>query len=80
LTDQISLELNTELVDTVVSVLIDGPSRRSPNDWQGRGVDNRVVNFAKRGAERIGDLVDVRVLRATVHSLVGEMLPPATEP
>ncbi len=46
----------------------------SPDDWQGRGEDNRVVNFAKTGREAIGDVVDVRITRAGAHSLFGESL------
>jgi len=73
-TDRISLELNQELVGTVVGVLIDGTSRRSEADWQGRGEDNRVVNFPRQGNESIGDIVPVRITRAGAHSLYGEMV------
>ena len=72
LTDRISLELNQELVGSTVAVLVDGNSRRNSNDWQGRGEDNRVVNFSKTGNEKIGDVVTVRIRRAGAHSLVGD--------
>ncbi len=72
LTEGISGELNRLLVGEVVPVLIDGDSRRDPMHWQGRGEDNRVVNFPKTGRERVGDIVDVRILRAGSHSLSGE--------
>jgi tRNA-2-methylthio-N6-dimethylallyladenosine synthase len=72
LTEQISSELNQELVGLEIPVLIDGDSRRNPNHWQGRGEDNRVVNFAKCGREGVGDIVGVRITRAGAHSLVGE--------
>ncbi|MFC2144416.1 tRNA (N6-isopentenyl adenosine(37)-C2)-methylthiotransferase MiaB [Acidobacteriota bacterium] len=72
LTEQISSELNQELVGRELPVLIDGDSRRDPEFWQGRGEDNRVVNFAKSGREGVGDIVDVRITRAGAHSLVGE--------
>jgi tRNA-2-methylthio-N6-dimethylallyladenosine synthase len=72
LTDEISSELNRELVGREVPVLIDGDSRRDPDHWQGRGEDNRVVNFAKTGREDVGDIVPVRVTRAGAHSLFGE--------
>jgi tRNA-2-methylthio-N6-dimethylallyladenosine synthase len=71
-TDRISLELNRDLVGTTVPVLIDGESRKDRDVWQGRGEDNRVVNFAKTGAESVGDIVHVHILRAGPHSLVGE--------
>ena len=72
LTDQISRELNEQLIGSTVSILIDGDSRRDPADWQGRGEDNRVVNFPKTGRETIGDVVAVRIRRAGAHSLVGD--------
>lgn len=71
LTDRISRELNRDLVGTVMSVLIDGTSRMSEQDWQGRGEDNRVVNFPATGRERIGDIVDVEITKAGPHSLYG---------
>jgi len=72
-TDRISLELNQGLIGSKAAVLIDGPSRRDPGHWQGRGDDNRVVNFPKYGYERVGDIVEVHILSAGAHSLVGEL-------
>jgi tRNA-2-methylthio-N6-dimethylallyladenosine synthase len=72
--DRISLDLNQKLVGSTKSVLIDGDSRRSLSDWQGRAEDNRVVNFAKRGTGEIGDVARVRITRAGPHSLYGEMI------
>jgi tRNA-2-methylthio-N6-dimethylallyladenosine synthase len=72
LTDEISSDLNREIVGNEVPVLIDGDSRRDADHWQGRGEDNRVVNFAKTGREEVGDIVNVRVTRAGAHSLFGE--------
>jgi len=77
--DRISLELNQELVGAVVRVLIDGTSRRSQADWQGRGEDNRVVNFPRQGRESIGDIVPVRITRGGAHSLYGELMNSALE-
>jgi tRNA-2-methylthio-N6-dimethylallyladenosine synthase len=72
--DRISHELNRALLDTTQSVLVDGDSRRSRSDWQGRAEDNRVVNFAKNAHGQIGDVVRVRITRASPHSLYGEMV------
>jgi len=71
--NQISLELNEELIGQVAQVLIDGESRRNPDHWQGRGEDNRVVNFPKSGLEDVGDVVDVEIHRAGPHSLSGRI-------
>jgi len=74
LCNQISHELNHELLGRSFQVLIDGPSRLNPEHWQGRGEDNRVVNFPKCGREEIGDVVEVEIQRAGPHSLVGEII------
>ncbi len=71
LTDRISTELNEALVGSVVSVLIDGFSRRTDQDWQGRGEDNRVINFPATGREGVGEIVEVEIIRAGAHSLYG---------
>ncbi len=72
--DEISRDLNEALIGRTVQVLIDGSSRRTSEHWQGRGEDNRVVNFPKCGREDIGDVVEVEIQRATAHSLVGEIV------
>ncbi len=74
-TDRIERELNETLVGTVQEVLIEGDSRRSGAEWQGRGADNRVVNFAKVGDDRPGDIVPVRITAAAAHSLHGDRIP-----
>ncbi len=74
ITDRISTELNQALVGTVVSVLIDGHSRRTDRDWQGRGEDNRVVNFPVTGRENVADIVNVEITRAGTHSLYGKIV------
>jgi len=71
MTDEISRQLNEELIGRTVPVLIDGFSRRSSADWKGRGEDNRIINFPSTGREQPGDIVEVEILRATAHSLVG---------
>ncbi len=80
LTDQISTSLNQALVGSVMSVLIDGFSRRTDQDWQGRGEDNRVVNFPATGREGVGDIVEVEIVRAGIHSLYGRAKGGSTGP
>ncbi|RLE29633.1 MAG: tRNA (N6-isopentenyl adenosine(37)-C2)-methylthiotransferase MiaB [Acidobacteria bacterium] len=74
ITDRISTELNQALVGTIVSVLIDSHSRRTDRDWQGRGEDNRVVNFPVTGRENVADIVNVEITRAGTHSLYGKIV------
>jgi len=68
----ISLALNQALIGKSVEVLVDGPAKRGENLWQGRGEDNRVVNFPAWEGIRPGELVKVRITGATAHALLGE--------
>ena len=55
-------------------VLVEGESRRGGGQLQGRDPYHRVVNIAGDGAGsgiRCGDLVTVRIVEATPHSLIG---------
>jgi tRNA-2-methylthio-N6-dimethylallyladenosine synthase len=57
-------------------VLVDGVSRKDPNELAGRTDNNRVVNFAAKGkdsARLIGQFVDIDITKALPHSLRGEV-------
>ncbi len=58
------------LVGTTQTVLIDGPSRRDPNELGGRTTGNRVVNFAGDPAW-LGRFAEVYISDARAHSLRG---------
>lgn len=56
----------------VETVLVEGPSKKSPQQLMGRTSSNRVVNFS--GHPRlVGKLVDVTVTEALANSLRGEI-------
>jgi tRNA-2-methylthio-N6-dimethylallyladenosine synthase len=58
------------MVGTRQRVLVEGPSRKDPNELAARTDNNRVVNFA--GHPRlIGQFVDVDIVQALPHSLRG---------
>ena len=63
-------------VNTVQSVLVEGPSRKDPSELMGRTACNRIVNFpaGAGGARLVGQLVDVRITAALPHSLRGEVV------
>ena len=67
------LEANQRLIGSTVEVLVDGPAKRGVAQWQGRGDDNRVVNFSASGEVREGTLLDVVITGATPHALLGEI-------
>jgi tRNA-2-methylthio-N6-dimethylallyladenosine synthase len=70
----LTLAAHQERVGEETEVLIEGESRRGGGQLQGRDPYHRVVNIAgDLGGSRIrcGDLVTVRIVEATPHSLIG---------
>ncbi|MGE5234964.1 MAG: tRNA (N6-isopentenyl adenosine(37)-C2)-methylthiotransferase MiaB [Acidobacteriota bacterium] len=70
----IQLKLNQGLIGRQVEVLVDGPAKRGESMWQGRGDDNRVVNFPAWAGVKEGDVVIMTITGATAHALHGERL------
>ena len=58
------------MVGTTQRVLVEGPSKKSPNELAARTDNNRIVNFAGP-ARLIGRFVDVVITAALPHSLRG---------
>ncbi|MGP1516444.1 MAG: tRNA (N6-isopentenyl adenosine(37)-C2)-methylthiotransferase MiaB [Ottowia sp.] len=69
--------INRSRVGTVQRILVEGPSRKNPQEMMGRTECNRVVNFdtGAQAAQVIGQMVDVRITEALHYSLRGELLP-----
>jgi tRNA-2-methylthio-N6-dimethylallyladenosine synthase len=67
---EISLELNKQMVGTSERILVEGPSRKSPEQYTGRTDTNKSVIFPKAG-ERVGEYVDIRIERANSATLFG---------
>ena len=61
---------NATFVGETVEVLVEGPSRKDPQELSGRSPHNRVVNFSGP-ASSPGDFVQVRVTRTGPNSLNG---------
>ncbi len=74
--DRISAEANRALVGTVVSVLLDGPSKSDPARLTGRTPGNRIVHVLS-DPSLVGRVVPVRVTHATAHSLLAETVRPS---
>jgi tRNA-2-methylthio-N6-dimethylallyladenosine synthase len=65
--------ISESMVGTVQRILVEGPSKKDPNEMAGRTDNNRVVNFA--GNPRlIGSFVEVTIVSALPHSLRGEIV------
>jgi tRNA-2-methylthio-N6-dimethylallyladenosine synthase len=69
-------KISESMVGTVQRILVEGPSKKSADDLQGRTENNRVVNFAggPNAARLIGQMIDVNILQSFPYSLRGELV------
>lgn len=74
LQNEISAELNQADIGKTFTVLIEGNSRRSDQDWCGRNDQNKMMVFGKKGDHKPGDYVQVRCTEASSATLKGEMI------
>ena len=76
--NEMAAEISMKMVDTMQTVLVEGPSRKNPLQMQGRTENNRVVNFI--GHPRlVGQFVDVRITEALPNSLRGRLVESSVE-
>lgn len=61
------------MVGTRQRLLVEGPSRRDPNELMGRTENNRIVNF-EGPARLVGNMVDVIITQAFTNSLRGRVV------
>ncbi len=68
--------ISASRVGTVQRILVEGPSRRDPQELMGRTECNRIVNFdaGPQGPRLVGRLLDVTITEALPHSLRAEVL------
>ncbi|MDE2479811.1 MAG: tRNA (N6-isopentenyl adenosine(37)-C2)-methylthiotransferase MiaB, partial [Betaproteobacteria bacterium] len=66
-------EISETMVGSTQRVLVEGPSRRNPEELQGRTENNRMVHFVGP-RELVGRMVDMRISAAYPHSLRGESI------
>jgi len=65
--------ISAAMVGKTERVLVEGPSRKNPNELMGRTENNRIVNFpAPR--RLLGQMVEVRFTQAMTHTLRGEVV------
>jgi len=69
----IATEINAELVGATVEVLVEKVSAKSADEWMGRTDNNKFVVFAKDGAA-IGDIVNVKIMKANSATLMGSIV------
>ncbi len=69
--------ISEAMVGSVQRILVEGPSRKDPEELAGRTDNNRVVNFSASSPNRarlVNQFVDVRITAALPHSLRGEIV------
>ncbi|SFU52840.1 tRNA-i(6)A37 thiotransferase enzyme MiaB [Nitrosomonas eutropha] len=64
--------ISQSMVNTIQRVLVEGPSKKDPNEFCGRTDNNRVVNFAGH-AGLVGGFVDIKITAVSSHTLRGEI-------
>ncbi|MFI8717857.1 tRNA (N6-isopentenyl adenosine(37)-C2)-methylthiotransferase MiaB [Stenotrophomonas sp. NPDC077464] len=65
--------ISQAMIGTVQTVLVEGPSRRDPNELTGKTENMRSVNFPGQ-ARLVGQLVDVEITEAYSNSLRGRLV------
>lgn len=69
-----SLKSMEKDVGNTFKVLIEGNSRKSSQEWNGRTDHNKMVVFPKQGSFRKGDYVNVQVDHCTAGTLIGHIV------
>ena len=70
---RIALAANLPYEGQIVEVLVEGPSKKDPHKLTGRTRTNKIVNFPG-DPDLIGNFLPVRVTRAGLYALDGEMV------
>jgi len=73
LQQKLSLKSNNKYVGLVVEVLVEGPSKRSPDFVSGRSSHNNLVVFPDKGYKP-GDYVMVKINSCTAATLLGDAI------
>jgi tRNA-2-methylthio-N6-dimethylallyladenosine synthase len=63
--------IGASMVGSVQRILVEGPSKKDPQELMGRTANNRIVNFPGGPSARrlVGTMLDVRITHALPHSL-----------
>lgn len=72
--NEISLKINKRLEQTVVEVLVEGPSKTDDHKLMGRTGTNKIVLWEKQGPEQVGQFARVEVETAQTWLLKGRLV------
>ena len=67
----ISFKKNQAAIGKCFEVLVEGPSKKNPDEWMGRTEANKAVIFANSDFSA-GDLIEVELYNATANTLFGK--------
>ena len=70
---RMSLKSNQKEIGKVVTVLVEGPSKKNPNELCGRASNNKMCVFPSKG-EKAGDYCEVEVVSVTSATLICKRL------
>lgn len=73
LQSELSLKSNQNEIGKTFRVLVEGPSKKNPEELCGRSGSNKMCVFPGKG-HKAGDYVDVKVLSCTSATLIGELV------
>ena len=71
LQNKLSLVSKKKDIGNIYEVLVEGSSKKSPDDLSGRNSQNKVVVFP-RGKYKPGDYVKIKIIDCTAATLIGE--------
>ena len=66
-------KISRNMVGTLQSILVTGPSKRDPGELSGRTENNRVVNFRSDQTNLIGKFVECEIVESFPNSLRGRI-------
>ena len=72
LQSELSLKSNQNDIGKTFRVLVEGPSKKNPEELRGRSGSNKMCVFPGKG-HKAGDYVDVKVLSCTSATLIGKL-------
>lgn len=70
---RLSRESNEKDLGKTFKVLVEGPSKKNPDDWMGRNSQNKVIVFPKPEGLKKGDYLEVTVTDCTQATLIGNV-------
>ncbi|OGI41988.1 MAG: tRNA (N6-isopentenyl adenosine(37)-C2)-methylthiotransferase MiaB [Candidatus Muproteobacteria bacterium RBG_16_64_11] len=76
---EMATRISERMIGTTQRILVEGRSRKRPDELCGRTENNRVVNFPSDDAGLIGGFVDVEIRELTPFSLRGRLTPNAAK-